>query len=285
MKLAAYVRSDGTPAVGAVDGNELVDLTGVGLPSTIDALLRDWPSALAALPDAFARSGTRMALGSVRFLPPIARPGKALAIGLNYVDHAAEGNVEPPAYPTIFPRYPSSWVGHREPLALSPLSDAFDYEAEVVVVIGKTCRGVVREQALDHVAGYSLFNDGTYRDYQFRTTQWLIGKNFDNSGAFGPWLVTADELPAGAAGLEITCTLNGAVVQQANTRDLIFDVATLIASCSAVMTLEPGDIIITGTPAGVGWFRDPRLLLRPGDVCEVSVPGIGTLTNHVARAS
>lgn len=284
MKLAAYVRQDGTQAIGAVHNDELVDLTSVGLPPTIDELLSNWPDALVILNDAFSRSSTRVAINAVQLLPPLAKPGKALAVGLNYVDHAAEGNTEPPAYPTIFPRYPSSWVGHREPLVLSPLSVAFDYEAEVVVVIGKTCRGVSREQALDYVAGYSLFNDGTYRDYQFRTTQWLVGKNFDASGSFGPWLVTADELPAGAAGLDISCSLNGTIVQQANTRDLIFDVPTLIASCSETMTLDPGDIIITGTPAGVGWFRDPKILLRPGDVCEVFVPGIGSLVNEIVSA-
>jgi 2-keto-4-pentenoate hydratase/2-oxohepta-3-ene-1,7-dioic acid hydratase in catechol pathway len=148
-------------------------------------------------------------------------------------------------------------------------------------VIGKAGRYIPREQALAHVAGYSLFNDGSIRDYQLRTNQWLLGKNFDDSGAFGPEFVTADELPPGAKGLRLQCRLNGQTVQEANTRDMIFDVATLVSVCSQAMALEPGDILITGTPSGVGMARKPQLWMQPGDVCEVEIERVGLLRNPI----
>jgi 2-keto-4-pentenoate hydratase/2-oxohepta-3-ene-1,7-dioic acid hydratase in catechol pathway len=229
-----------------------------------------------------ARAKQRHPVATLKWLPPIANPAKAIAIGLNYADHAAESPYkDPPKFPVLFNRYRSSWVAHREPLVRPKVSEHFDYEAEFVVVIGKAGRYISREKALEHVAGYSLFNDGSIRDYQLRTTQWMIGKNFDNSGSFGPELVTADELPAGAAGLRIQARLNGKVMQDANTRDLIFDVVTLIQVCSEAMTLVPGDIIISGTPAGVGFARKPPVFMKAGDVCEVEVEGMGVLSNPI----
>ena len=157
----------------------------------------------------------------------------------------------------------------------------FDYEGEVVVVIGKAGRYIAKDRALAHVAGYSIFNDGSIRDYQFKSTQWMMGKNFDATGAFGPEMVTADELPAGAVGLQLRTRLSGRELQNANTRDMIFDVPTLVAVCSEAMTLHPGDIIISGTPSGVGFARKPPIFMQAGDVCEIDVEGIGVLRNPV----
>ena len=220
-------------------------------------------------------------LDGLRYLPPVANPAKAFAIGLNYLDHAAESNFEPPKYPVVFQRYASSWVGHNEPLVRPKVSTQFDYEAEFVAVIGRAGRYIPEERALEYVAGYSIFNDGSIRDYQLRTNQWLLGKNFDNSGSFGPEFVTADELPPGAAGLQIQCRLNGQTLQNANTRDMIFDVATLVSVCSQAMALRPGDIIITGTPSGVGLARKPQVWMKSGDVCEIEVEGLGVLRNGI----
>lgn len=219
-------------------------------------------------------------IDALDLLPPL-QPSKILCVGLNYADHAAESAMEVPAHPTIFSRFASSLVGTGAPILLPRVSQALDYEAELAVVIGKGGRYIDRADALDHVAGYSCFNDASIRDYQLRTTQWTLGKNFDGTGPFGPWLVTADALPAGAAGLDIQARLNGVVVQHSSTGQLIFDVATLIATISEAMTLVPGDIIATGTPAGVGNARDPKLFMKHGDVCEIEIEGIGILSNPV----
>jgi 2-keto-4-pentenoate hydratase/2-oxohepta-3-ene-1,7-dioic acid hydratase in catechol pathway len=261
--------------------DEVVDITALGMPSTLDELLRQGDSGLRDARDASARAKSRRPLAGLRLLPPVQNPAKAFAIGLNYVDHATESKFEPPKHPVIFQRYRSSWVAHGESLVRPKVSTQFDYEAEFVAVIGKAGRYIARDKALEHVAGYSLFNDGSIRDYQFRSGQWLWGKNFDRSGSFGPELVTADELPPGAAGLRLQCRLNGEVMQNANTSDMIFDVAALIAACSEGMALEPGDIIITGTPSGVGLARKPQVWIQAGDLCEVELEGIGVLSNRV----
>ncbi|KGD89976.1 5-oxopent-3-ene-1,2,5-tricarboxylate decarboxylase [Achromobacter sp. RTa] len=282
MRLIAFTRKNGGCALGArIDDKNLVDLTAAGLPDTLDELLRQGEAGMRAARDAAKQARHVMALDGIRHLPPVRHPAKAFAIGLNYVDHAAESNFEPPKHPVVFQRYPSSWVAHDEPLARPRVSAQFDYEAELVAVIGKGGRYIPKESALEHVAGYSLFNDGSVRDYQLRTNQWTLGKNFDASGSFGPEFVTADELPAGAKGLRIQCRLNGELMQDANTKDMIFDVATLVSVCSEAMALQPGDIIITGTPSGVGLARNPQVWMKPGDVCEVEVDGIGVLRNRV----
>ena len=226
-------------------------------------------------------SGPPIDLREVQLLPPIQRPGKIICVGLNYRDHAAESGFEISGYPTLFARFSSSLIGHNSPLVRPKVSDQLDYEGELVAVIGKRGRHVSREGALAHIAGYSIFNDGSVRDYQLKTTQWTMGKNFDGTGAFGPEFVTADELPSGAQGLRLETRLNGAVVQSASTSDMIFDVSALVSIISEVMTLEPGDIIVSGTPSGVGMARNPKLFMKPGDVCEVEIEGIGTLTNYV----
>lgn len=281
MRLIAYKNNAGKAALGARIGDELVELTSLGLPATLDELLRQGDAGMNAARAALAGSTARRPLAGLHYLPPVQNPAKAFAIGLNYVDHAAESNFEPPKYPVIFHRYPSSWVAHGEALVRPKISDQFDYEAELVAVIGKGGRYIPKETALEHVAGYSLFNDGSIRDHQFRSNQWMMGKNFDASGSFGPEFVTADELPAGATGLQLQCRLNGVVLQNANTRSMIFDVATLVAACSEAIALQPGDIIITGTPAGVGLARKPPVWMKAGDVCEVEVEGIGILRNAI----
>jgi acylpyruvate hydrolase len=215
---------------------------------------------------------------------PVPEPGKIVCIGLNYVDHAKEGGNPIPDYPAVFLRTRSSLVAHGQPLVRPLCSDKFDYEAELAIVIGKPARNVSEADALSHVFGYASFNDGSLRDYQRKSTQWTMGKNFDGTGPFGPDIVTADELPAGAAGLRIASRLNGQTMQDGNTRDMIFPVARTIALISEVMTLEPGDLIITGTPAGVGYARKPPIFLRPGDVCEIEIEGIGILRNPVVSA-
>ncbi len=220
-------------------------------------------------------------LNAVRLLAPVPVPPKILCVGLNYDDHLEESGLKKPAYPEIFARFATSLIPHQEPIRRPRESTALDYEAELAVVIGKPGRRISQEQALDHVAGYSLFNDATVRDFQLRTPQWTMGKNFDGTGSFGPWLVTADAVPPGASGLRIQGRLNGRVMQDARTDQLIFSVQALIAMISVAMSLERGDVIITGTPGGVGAARKPPVYMQPGDIFEVEIEGLGVLTNSV----
>lgn len=253
----------------------------LGYPGPLQSLLVEGA-------DALQRAAAQLAAGSpvdirqVMVLPPIGNPRKILCVGLNYREHAAESNVAPPQYPTIFGRFASSLVGHGAPLVRPLVSTHFDYEGELAVVIGTGGRHIPRDGALAHVAGYAVFNDASVRDIQLRTSQWTMGKNFDGTGAFGPCLVTPDSLPPGAAGLRLTTRLNGTVMQDGTTSDMIFDVATLIAELSSAFTLEPGDLIVTGTPSGVGQSRTPPVFMKRGDVCEVEIEGIGVLRNVVA---
>ncbi len=280
MRIIAFIDRNDQPALGLRTGAQVANLTAAGLPATLEELLK-WPDGLGAAREAAGRCEQPLALADLTLLPPLQNPAKAFAIGLNYVDHAAESNFEPPRHPVLFQRFPTSWVAHGAPLLRPKVSTQFDYEAELVAVIGKAGRYIPKENALEHVAGYSIFNEGSIRDYQFRSGQWLWGKNFDRSGGFGPEFVTADELPAGARGLQLTCRVNGEVLQSANTDSMIFDVATLVAACSEGMALQPGDMIITGTPSGVGLARRPQVWLKPGDICEVEIEGLGVLRNPV----
>ena len=220
-------------------------------------------------------------LNAVRLLPPVPVPPKILCVGLNYDDHLEESGLKRPVYPEIFARFATSLIAHQQPIRRPRESLALDYEAELAVVIGKPGRRIPRDQALDHVAGYSLFNDATVRDFQLRTPQWTMGKNFDGTGSFGPWLVTPDSLPPGAGGLRIQGRLNGRVMQDSRTDLLIFSVPVLIETISVAMSLERGDVIITGTPGGVGAARKPPVFMKAGDVYEVEIEGIGILTNPV----
>jgi 2-keto-4-pentenoate hydratase/2-oxohepta-3-ene-1,7-dioic acid hydratase in catechol pathway len=272
----------GASRLGARVGDEVVDLTAAGLPASIDEWLRLGQAGIDAAKQALTGKGARMPLAQIRHRPPVLNPSKAIAVGLNYVDHAAESPYkDAPKYPILFHRFASSWVAHGEDLVRPRVSTHFDFEGELVVVIGKAGRYIDKARALEHVAGYSLFNDGSIRDYQFKSTQWMMGKNFDRTGSFGPEFVSADELPAGATGIQLQTRLNGKTVQDANTRDMIFDVATLISVCSEPMALQVGDIIISGTPAGVGFARKPPLFMVAGDRCEVEIEGVGLLSNGI----
>jgi 2-keto-4-pentenoate hydratase/2-oxohepta-3-ene-1,7-dioic acid hydratase in catechol pathway len=229
-----------------------------------------------------AGEGTKVDFASLKLLPPLPRPPKIICVGLNYADHAAESPYKDlPTYPALFGRFSTSLVAAGEPILRPIISKELDFEGELVAVIGKRARHVSKADALDHVAGYSIFNEASIRDYQFKSPQWTVGKNFDDTGAFGPIFVTADELPAGGNGLKIETRLNGEVVQSGNTKDLIFPVADLVSIISEAMTLEPGDVIVTGTPAGVGFARKPQLFMKAGDVCEVEIEKIGVLRNPI----
>jgi 2-keto-4-pentenoate hydratase/2-oxohepta-3-ene-1,7-dioic acid hydratase in catechol pathway len=223
-----------------------------------------------------------VALADVRLLPPVPDPAKIICIGLNYADHAAETGQPPPTYPVLFPRWNTTLVAHGDPLLVPQASSQLDYEGELVAVIGEGGRNIPLADALEHVAGYSVFHDASVRDFQRKTTQYTPGKNFDGTGGFGPEIVTADELPPGAAGLRISTTIGGEVLQDSNTSNLIFDVAHLVEVISGVLTLEPGDLIVTGTPAGVGAARTPPRWMVPGEVVEVTIDCIGTLRNPIA---
>jgi len=280
MRLAMY-EEDGQLGLAASEGDGFFGVTEEhpDYPGDLDRLLE-----LNADLTAVGRRLLDQApvdLDAVRVLPPLRAPGKILCIGLNYADHSTETGFDAPDYPTVFVRFSSTLVGHNGAIVRPAVSDQLDFEGEMVAVIGQGGRHIDRAQALDHVAAYSLFNDASVRDYQFRSPQWTMGKNFDATGAFGPWLVTADELPPGGAGLGIRTRLNGETVQSANTDQMIFDVATLVSLVSEVMTLDAGDIIVTGTPSGVGVARDPKLFMKPGDVCEVEVDQVGVLRNPI----
>jgi acylpyruvate hydrolase len=219
--------------------------------------------------------------GKIEYCPPLPAPPKIICLGLNYADHAAEGGFKPPEYPTIFARFASSLIGHATPLIRPRVSTQFDYEGELVAVIGRGGRHIPRETALNHICAYSIFNDASVRDFQLKTPQWTVGKNFDGTGAFGPTLVTADELPPGATGLKLQTRLNGTVLQSASTTQMIFDVATTIALITEALTLVPGDILVMGTPSGIGLARKPPLFMKAGDVCEVEIEGLGILRNPI----
>ncbi len=277
--------SDGTSRVGAlVDGDTVADLTGAipAIRSMRDVVAGG--EALAREIEASVKDGTaaRRPLASCRLSSPLPDPGKVVCLGLNYADHAKEGGNELPDYPALFMRVTTSLIGPGEPMIVPTCSDRLDYEAELAIVIGKTCRHVREEDAGSVIFGYTIFNDGSVRDYQRRSTQWTAGKNFDGTGAVGPWIVTADELPAGASGLGIRSRLNGQIMQDSNTRNMIFSVPRTIAILTEVMTLEPGDLIATGTPEGVGYARKPPVFMRPSDEIAIEIDQIGTLSNPVA---
>ena len=252
-----------------------------GYPGTLDQLVAAGRPALEAAGKTLAAAPV-IELAGVAYLPPLMTPEKVICVGLNYRDHSAESGFKQPDYPTLFNRFNSSLIGHGAPVIRPRVSTSLDYEGELVAVIGKTGRHIANARALDHVAGYSIFNDVSVRDYQFKSPQWTVGKNFDGTGPFGPVFVTADELPAGAKGLTLTTRLNGAVMQQASTNDMVFDIETLIATVSEAMTLRAGDIIVTGTPSGVGQSRKPPVWMKAGDVVEVEIEKIGILSNTVA---
>jgi acylpyruvate hydrolase len=278
MRLAAYAKDGRTGVAIAVDGGWRGALEGeAGYPGTISELvasgkLDSAKSLLNAAP---------ISLDAVEVLPPLPKPGKIICLGLNYSEHANESGFAVPKFPTIFARFPSSLMGPYAPLVMPSISSDLDWEAELVAVIGKGGKNISKADALSHVAGYSVFNDGSVRDYQMMTPQWTVGKNFDNTGAFGPALVTPDELPPGAAGLKIECRVNGEVMQSATTDQMIFDVATTIELLSKCFTLDAGDVLVMGTPSGIGLARKPPLYMKVGDICEVEIEKVGLLRNPI----
>ncbi|GLS17338.1 5-oxopent-3-ene-1,2,5-tricarboxylate decarboxylase [Labrys miyagiensis] len=283
MRFAAYKSPGGAGLAIELPSGELRGLTetDAAFPGHLAQLLTADGGALQA-------AGKRLEAGrsidpkAVEWLPPLPTPGKIICVGLNYVDHSLESGFTPPTYPTIFARFNTSLIGHGAAIRRPTVSIQLDYEGEMVAVIGKAGRHIPEARALDHVAGYSVFNDASIRDFQTRAPQWTVGKNFDGTGSFGPVFVTADELPAGGKGLHIQTRLNGQVVQDASTDDMIFSIASLISILSEAITLLPGDIIVSGTPSGVGMARKPQLFMKHGDVCEVELEGVGILSNHIA---
>jgi 2-keto-4-pentenoate hydratase/2-oxohepta-3-ene-1,7-dioic acid hydratase in catechol pathway len=239
-------------------------------------LLEDLEKAAAAAPSRAVKD-----LAALTLLPPIMAPGKIMCLGLNYADHAAEGGHARPDYPSLFLRCSSSLVAHGSPIVRPLCSEQLDYEAELVAFIGRRARHVKAKEALAYVAGYSCFNDASVRNYQRKTAQWTIGKNFDATGAFGPAFVTADELPPGASGLRIVSRLNGKVMQDASTEDMLFPVAETIELLTECMTLLPGDVLVMGTPAGVGHARKPPVWMKDGDTVEVEIDQVGLLRNPI----
>lgn len=283
MRFATYLRNN-QPRLVVVDGGQLIDLADAqpGVPSDLRAALRAGTDLQAAGRAAIASGAPRFALATATFAPLIPEPSKIVCLGLNYVDHAKEGGRDKPEYPWFFFRGPSSLVAHGQPGLLPKVSSKFDYEAELGVVIGQRVpRHTTEADALQYVAGYACFNDMSVRDYQKRTPQWTIGKNFDATGGFGPVLVTPDELPPGATGLRIQSRLNGQVMQDANTTDMLFGVAETIALLAQVLTLEPGDVLAMGTPAGVGQARTPPVWMKAGDTIEIEIERVGLLSNPI----
>lgn len=278
MRIASFERR-GTASFGIVTDAGIVDLGGriAGVPDLRSAL--GVPGGLDALRP-FADRPPDFGLADIAFFPPIPRSDKVIGIGLNYRDHAAEQGAPIPAHPVVFVRWPGAQTGHLRPLVRPRVSVRFDFEGELAVIIGRRARHVAARDALDHVAGYACFNDGSVRDWQRHSAQFTPGKNFPHSGAFGPWLVTRDEI-ADPGALDLTTRLNGEVVQEGRTSDMIFGVAAIIAYVSTFTELLPGDVIATGTPKGVGDNRKPPLYLKAGDTVEVTIDGIGTLRNPV----
>lgn len=280
MKLATFTQREST-RIGVVDGQHVVDLQASvpELPREMVAFLEAGQPALQAAHDAIA-TGTRIPLEDVRLEAPIARPPKFLAVGLNYADHVAESGMETPPHPTIFNKQSTCVTGPTDPVHVPRASHVLDYEGELGIVIGKRCRHVPRDRAADAIAGYLVVNDATVRDWQLRIPTWTMGKSFDTHGPIGPWIVTSDELPDPHQ-LQLRTWVNGELRQESNTKELIFDCFTLIEHLSTAFTLEPGDIIATGTPSGVGIGMKPPRLLKDGDIVRIEIEGIGWIENPV----
>jgi len=277
VRLASFERK-GKAGFGIVVGEGIVDAS-----ARLSVTARNLREALGHLRELerLASTSPDFGLDEVAFEPVVPDAAKLLCVGINYMPHIKEMGRERPDRPVLFVRFGDSIVGHGQPLLKPRESEQLDYEGELAVVIGKRARRVNRERALDYVAGYSCFNDGSVRDYQRHSQQFTPGKNFHASGSFGPWLVTKDEI-ADPGKLQLTTRLNGAVMQNESVGELCFDVPALIEYCSSWSQLEPGDVIVTGTPGGVGAGRKPPVWMKAGDTVEVEISGIGTLRNPVA---
>jgi 2-keto-4-pentenoate hydratase/2-oxohepta-3-ene-1,7-dioic acid hydratase in catechol pathway len=287
MKIVGF-EVNGGARLGVVEGDNVIDLQSVdaNVPVDLGEVLRRSNGDLKSLGDLAkkAPASARRALAGLKFALPVARPGKIVCLGLNYLDHVKEGPQKDniPKFQSIFFRMLTSMVPHLQPIMRPRVSIQLDYEAEMVVIIGKRVKHLTLANAYDCIVGYSCANEGSVREYQRHTTQWGMGKNFDRTGGFGPWMVTTDEVPPGGKGLKIMTRLNGNTMQSANTDSLMFPVAESLVYLTEGMTLEPGDIILTGTPSGVGHARKPEpVWMKAGDTCEVEVEGIGVLRNPI----
>ncbi len=287
MKIVGF-EANGGLHLGIVEGEEVVDLQAVdsSIPGDLGEVLRRGNGDLSPLQSAAKRAPTaaRRPLRGLKFGLPVARPGKVICLGLNYLEHVKEGSQRDniPKFPTIFMRGNSSLVAHEQPILRPKVSETLDYEAELIFVIGKRAKHLSLENAYSCIAGYACGNEGSVREFQRKTTQWDMGKNFDRTGGFGPWMVSADELPPGAKGLKIETRLNGKVMQSDNIDNMMFPVAETIAYVTQGITLEPGDIVFTGTPSGVGHARKPNpVWMKAGDTCEIEIERVGVLSNPI----
>ena len=287
MKILSFESPAGR-RLGVVEGDQVIDLQAADtkVPNELGALLASTNGDLSSVEDLAERApaAARRPLAGIKYALPVGRPGKIICLGLNYLDHVKEGSQRDniPKFPTIFMRCTTSLAPHLAPLIRPKVSETFDYEAELVAIIGKRVKHITAANAASCIAGWSCFNEGSIREFQRRTTQWDMGKNFDRTGGFGPWMVTADELPDAGKGLKIESRLNGKVMQSDNTNNMMFPVPEMLVYITQGLTLEPGDIIFTGTPSGVGHARKPNpIWMKQGDICEIDIEGVGVLTNPI----
>jgi len=286
MKIVGF-ETDAGPRLGVIEGEQVIDLQAVdpSIPNDLAAVLARHNGDLAPLAAAAKRApaAARRPLAGLNYALPVARPGKIICLGLNYLEHVKEGRYADnlPKFPTLFSRGLNSFAPHLQPLIRPLISETFDYEAELVAVIGKRAKHMTLDNALSCVAGWTCANEGSIREFQRHTTQWHMGKNFDRSGSLGPWVVTADELAPGGKGLKIESRVNGKVMQSDNTSNMMFPVAEATVYETQGITLEPGDLLLTGTPSGVAHARKPPAWMRNGDVCEIEIEGIGVLRNPI----
>ena len=282
MRLVAFEQVDGSH-IGVITDRGVVDLSRIdpAAPRDLDAVIK--AGQLNRLVALMAKAGDEAhhQIGDITIGLPVAKPGKILCLGLNYMDHVAEGPFDKQPFPAIFMRSATSLVAANQPIIAPAVSETLDYEAELAVIIGKKCKNLTEDNALDAIAGYSCFNDGSVREFQRHTIQWTMGKNFDKTGPFGPIMVTPDELPKAAAGLKIECRLNGQTVQSSTTDMMIFPVIETLIYITKALTLERGDLVVMGTPSGVGHARKPSLWMKDGDLVEIEIEGIGILANPI----
>jgi len=288
MKIVGF-EANNSVRLGVVDGDNVIDLQAVdaNVPGDLAEVLRRNNGDLASI-GALAKkapASARRPLDGLKYALPVAHPGKIICLGLNYLDHVKEGpqrdNI--PKFPSIFFRVLTSLVPHGQPITRPKESIQLDYEAEMVAIIGKRAKHLSMGSAVDCIAGYSCANEGSVREFQRHTTQWGMGKNFDRTGGFGPWMVTADEVPPGGKGLKIMSRLNGKTMQSDNTENMMFPLAETLVYLTKGMTLEPGDVILTGTPSGVGHARKPEpVWMKAGDTCEIEIEKVGVLRNPIA---
>jgi 2-keto-4-pentenoate hydratase/2-oxohepta-3-ene-1,7-dioic acid hydratase in catechol pathway len=284
MKLISFHHA-GRDSYGAVIGDhqvlDLGPLLGAQAPDLKSLIAQNLlPAAQHAVSQAIASHAPTLSLPDLSLLPVIPNPGQIFCIGLNYAEHVRETGKQVTETPVIFLRLPQSQVAHGQDIVRPPESHRLDYEAEIAIVIGKAGRRISEANAWDHIAGYSCYNDGSVRDWQVATSQWTPGKNFWRTGAFGPWMVTADEIAPGQV-MRLQTVLNGQVLQDSSTDKMIHSIPRQIAYISSFIPLQPGDVIVTGTPGGVGNKREPQIFMKPGDVCEIVVDAIGTLRNGI----